>query len=78
MSEDGPKGDEIVATPFQGLTPMDAPCLRFGLCNAQATFTRLMTRVWTRSYICSFKFTWMTFVSILKLHKNILTIFGKY
>jgi hypothetical protein len=43
--------DLIVATSFQGLTPNGAPYLLeivvmgFYLCNALATFTRLMTQV---------------------------------
>ena len=51
MSDDGPSDDSIVATIFQGLTPNGYPCLleilvvEFGLCNALATFTRLMTHV---------------------------------
>jgi hypothetical protein len=51
MSDDGPSDDSIVATTFQGLTPNGSPCLlemlvmRFGLCNALATLTRLMTHV---------------------------------
>ena len=49
MSDDSPTDDSIVATPFQGLNPNGAPCLLemsvigFGLCNAPATFSRLMT-----------------------------------
>ena len=51
MSNVGPTDDSIDATIFQGLNPSGAPCLlemmvmRFGLCNARATFTRLMTHV---------------------------------
>ena len=51
MSHDGPRDDSIDATTFQGLTLSDAPCLLkmlvmgLGLCNAPATFTRLMTHV---------------------------------
>jgi len=52
MSDDGPTNDSISATAFQGLIPNSAPCLLemvgrvgFGLCNAPATFTRLITHV---------------------------------
>ena len=51
MSDDGPTDDSIVAIAFQGLTPNGAPCLMgifvmgFGLRNAPATITRLMTYV---------------------------------
>ena len=51
MSDDGPSDDSIVATLFQGLTSNGSPCLLqmrimgFDLCNAPATFTRLMTHV---------------------------------
>jgi hypothetical protein len=51
MYGDGPTDDSIASTYFQGPTPNGAPCLLeilimgFGLCNAQATFTRLMTHV---------------------------------
>ena len=51
MSDDGPTDESIAATTFQGLTPNGAPCLMeilvmgFGLCNAPATITRLMTYV---------------------------------
>ncbi len=52
MLDDGPLDDSIAATTFQGLTPNRVlPCLLemlvmgFGLCNALATFTRLMTHV---------------------------------
>ena len=51
MSNDGPSDDSIAATTFQGLTPSGSPCLLemlvmgFGMCNALATFTRLMTHV---------------------------------
>ena len=51
MSDDGPSDDSIVATTFQGHTPNGSPRLLemivigFGLCNAPATFKRLMTHV---------------------------------
>jgi hypothetical protein len=52
MSDDGPTDDSIDVTAFQGLAPSSAPCLLemlvmgFSLCNAPATFTRLiMTHV---------------------------------
>jgi hypothetical protein len=51
MFDDGPTDDSIAATTVQGLTPNGAPCLLemlvigFGLCNALATFTRLITHV---------------------------------
>jgi hypothetical protein len=51
MSDDGPQNDSIAATTFQGLTPNEASCLLemmfmgFGLCNAHATFSRLVNHV---------------------------------
>ena len=51
MFDDGPTDNSIDATTFQGLTPNGAPCLLemlvmgFDLCNALATFTRIMTHV---------------------------------
>jgi hypothetical protein len=48
MADDGPTENLIVATAFQGHAPSGAPCLlemlmmAFGLCNARATFKRLM------------------------------------
>ncbi len=51
ISNDGPTDDSFAATTFQGLNPSGASCLLemlvmgFGLCNALATFTRLMTHV---------------------------------
>jgi hypothetical protein len=51
MFEDGPKNDSIDATTYQGLPPNGVPCLlgmlamRFGLCNASSSFSRLMPLV---------------------------------
>ncbi len=51
MPDDGPSDDSVAATTFQGLTRNGSPCLLemlvmgLGLCNAPATFTRLMTHV---------------------------------
>ena len=51
MSCDGPTDESIVATIFQGLTSNSAPCLLemlvigFVLCNAPASFIRLMSHV---------------------------------
>jgi len=51
MSDDVPTDDSIAATKFQGLAPNGAPLLlemlvmEFGLCNAPATSTCLMTHV---------------------------------
>jgi len=48
ISDDGPQDDSIVATAFQGLAPNNESCLLemlvmgFSLCNALATFSRLM------------------------------------
>ena len=59
ISDDGPQDDSIVATTFQGITPNGASCLLemlvigFGLCNAPATFSRLMNNV-LESYINDF------------------------
>ena len=49
--DDGPTDDSTAATTFQGLIPNSDPCLLevlvmgLGLCNASATFTRLMIHV---------------------------------
>jgi hypothetical protein len=83
ISDDGPSDDSIVATTFQGLTFYGSPCLLemlvmgFGLCNAPATFTRLMTHVLDLLYMSSLLFIWTTYVFILNRQRNILIIFGK-
>jgi len=61
MSNDGPQDYSIVATAFQGLTPNGASCLLmemlvmgFSICNAPATFSRLLMNHVLEPYINKF------------------------
>jgi hypothetical protein len=69
MSDDGPQDYSIAATAFQGLTPNGASCLLkmfimgFGLCNASATFSKIMNRV-LGSYINNFVIVYLEYIYI--------------
>jgi hypothetical protein len=69
MSDDGPQDDYIATTAFQGLTPNGASCLLemlvmgFGLCNAPATFSRLLNHV-LEPYINNFFIVYLEYICV--------------